>query len=155
MQLCGRAASADRSSLIWNCLTQAKLDRAKPGVLLHSLSHFYRFLPGRPAASVCQACGRQEPMTRSLQKQAPLRLERPEYEKLRQRVLRRDGWQCQFCGSRLSWKSITKTSAATLAKIRKKISLLYARTATRLCIGTVRAYFNGSSEGSNPPLRHS
>jgi len=41
-------------------------------------------------------------MTRSLQKQAPLRLERPEYEELRQRVLRRDGWRCQFCGSRLS-----------------------------------------------------
>jgi 5-methylcytosine-specific restriction endonuclease McrA len=41
-------------------------------------------------------------MTRSLQKQAPLRLERPEYEELRQRVLRRDDWRCQFCGSRLS-----------------------------------------------------
>ncbi len=41
-------------------------------------------------------------MRRSLQKQAPLRLERPEYEELRQRVLRRDGWRCQFCGSRLN-----------------------------------------------------
>jgi 5-methylcytosine-specific restriction endonuclease McrA len=39
-------------------------------------------------------------MTQSLQKHAPLRLERPEYEQLRQRVLWRDGWRCQFCGSR-------------------------------------------------------
>jgi 5-methylcytosine-specific restriction endonuclease McrA len=38
-------------------------------------------------------------MTRSLQKQAPLRLERHEYEELRQSVLRRDDWCCQFCGS--------------------------------------------------------
>jgi 5-methylcytosine-specific restriction endonuclease McrA len=36
------------------------------------------------------------------QKQAPLRLEYPKYEELRQHVLRRDGWRCQFCGSRLS-----------------------------------------------------
>jgi 5-methylcytosine-specific restriction endonuclease McrA len=41
-------------------------------------------------------------MRRSLQKQAPIRLEHPEYEELRQRVLRRDGWRCQFCGCRLS-----------------------------------------------------
>ena len=39
-------------------------------------------------------------MRRSLQKQAPIRLERLEYEDLRQRVLRRDSWRCQFCGSR-------------------------------------------------------
>jgi 5-methylcytosine-specific restriction endonuclease McrA len=41
-------------------------------------------------------------MRRSLQKQAPLRLERPEYDELRKRVLRRDGWRCQYCGPRLS-----------------------------------------------------
>jgi hypothetical protein len=35
-------------------------------------------------------------------KQAPLRLEYPEYEQLRRRVLRRDRWQCQFCRSKLS-----------------------------------------------------
>jgi 5-methylcytosine-specific restriction endonuclease McrA len=40
-------------------------------------------------------------MTQSLRKKAPLRLEYPEYEELRQRVLRRDSWRCQFCGSRL------------------------------------------------------
>ena len=38
-------------------------------------------------------------MNHSLQKQVPLRLNELEYEALRQGVLRRDGWRCQFCGS--------------------------------------------------------
>ena len=32
-------------------------------------------------------------------KQVPIRLLGLEYEELRERVLRRDGWRCQFCGS--------------------------------------------------------
>jgi 5-methylcytosine-specific restriction endonuclease McrA len=32
--------------------------------------------------------------------QRPLRLEADEYRRLRQQVLRRDGWRCQSCGSR-------------------------------------------------------
>ena len=32
-------------------------------------------------------------------KQAPVRLEEQDYHELRQRVLRRDEWRCQFCGS--------------------------------------------------------
>jgi 5-methylcytosine-specific restriction endonuclease McrA len=39
-------------------------------------------------------------MTESFLKQVPIRLEPSEYEELRRRVLRRDGWRCQFCGSR-------------------------------------------------------
>jgi len=35
----------------------------------------------------------------NLDSSQPLRLARPEYEELRPRVLRRDGWRCQFCGS--------------------------------------------------------
>ena len=31
---------------------------------------------------------------------APIKLALQDYEQLRQRVLRRDGWRCQFCGSR-------------------------------------------------------
>jgi len=38
-------------------------------------------------------------MNQFLQKQVPVRLENREYEELRTRVLRRDGWRCQFCGS--------------------------------------------------------
>ena len=32
-------------------------------------------------------------------KAAPLRLDPVSYESLRQEVLRRDGWRCQFCGT--------------------------------------------------------
>lgn len=39
-------------------------------------------------------------MTERFSKQVPLRLDSSEYEALRQRVLRRDAWRCQFCGSR-------------------------------------------------------
>jgi 5-methylcytosine-specific restriction endonuclease McrA len=37
-----------------------------------------------------------------LQKQAPVRIESRDYEDLRERVLRRDGWRCQFCGSMMN-----------------------------------------------------
>jgi 5-methylcytosine-specific restriction protein A len=30
---------------------------------------------------------------------APLRLDPLSYESLRQQILRRDGWKCQFCGT--------------------------------------------------------
>jgi 5-methylcytosine-specific restriction endonuclease McrA len=32
-------------------------------------------------------------------KDRPLRLEQDEYQELRQKILRRDGWRCQNCGS--------------------------------------------------------
>jgi len=38
-------------------------------------------------------------MNQFLQKQVPVRLENHEYEDLRKRVVRRDGWRSQFCGS--------------------------------------------------------
>ena len=34
-----------------------------------------------------------------LQKNSPPRLDSDSYEALRQQVLERDGWRCQFCGS--------------------------------------------------------
>jgi 5-methylcytosine-specific restriction endonuclease McrA len=36
---------------------------------------------------------------RSLPKQARVRLGTREYQQLRLRVLQRDGWRCQYCGS--------------------------------------------------------
>jgi hypothetical protein len=49
---------------------------------------------------VCSiTCGRV-PMHQRLEKRIPIRLAAQDYEKLRQCVLRRDGWRCQFCGSR-------------------------------------------------------
>jgi 5-methylcytosine-specific restriction endonuclease McrA len=32
-------------------------------------------------------------------KEVPFGLDRPSYETLRQQVLHRDGWRCQFCGA--------------------------------------------------------
>jgi 5-methylcytosine-specific restriction endonuclease McrA len=32
-------------------------------------------------------------------KQTPIRLDAEAYRELRERVLRRDNWRCQFCGS--------------------------------------------------------
>ena len=39
-------------------------------------------------------------MTESFPKLVPIRLEPSDYGELRRRVMRRDGWRCQFCGSR-------------------------------------------------------
>ena len=41
-------------------------------------------------------------MSQSLQKQLPIRLDEIEYEAVRERVLRRDGWRCQLCGSMIN-----------------------------------------------------
>jgi len=38
-------------------------------------------------------------MSQFLQKQVPVKLATRDYEDLRKRVLGRDGWRCQFCGS--------------------------------------------------------
>ena len=38
-------------------------------------------------------------MRDNFQKVAPIRLGPSEYQDLRERVLRRDSWRCQFCGS--------------------------------------------------------
>ena len=38
-------------------------------------------------------------MRENFPKVAPIRLGDSEYQELRERVLRRDGWRCQFCGS--------------------------------------------------------
>ena len=38
-------------------------------------------------------------MKQFLQKEEPFRLENRDYQELRTRVLRRDGWRCQLCGS--------------------------------------------------------
>jgi 5-methylcytosine-specific restriction endonuclease McrA len=37
-------------------------------------------------------------MSRTFQKPEHTRVDPNEYEKLRQEILRRDGWRCQFCG---------------------------------------------------------
>jgi hypothetical protein len=43
-------------------------------------------------------------MNQTTPKQAPIRLEEENYRGLRKRVLRRDGWRCQLCGSMTNLK---------------------------------------------------
>ncbi len=38
-------------------------------------------------------------MNQFLPNQVPVRLGNHDYQRLRERVLRRDGWRCQLCGS--------------------------------------------------------
>ncbi len=38
-------------------------------------------------------------MKHILPKQVPLRIEKQDYQNLREQVLRRDSWRCQLCGS--------------------------------------------------------
>ena len=38
-------------------------------------------------------------MKQNLTKRVPVRLDAHEYQELREQVLRRDSWRCQFCGS--------------------------------------------------------
>jgi 5-methylcytosine-specific restriction endonuclease McrA len=38
-------------------------------------------------------------MKQDLLKRSPIRLEEVNYQQLRKRVLRRDSWRCQLCGS--------------------------------------------------------
>ena len=39
-------------------------------------------------------------MNTGSQRQRRIRLDRPDYDKLRLKILRRDGWRCQACGAR-------------------------------------------------------
>jgi 5-methylcytosine-specific restriction endonuclease McrA len=38
-------------------------------------------------------------MNHIIRKQPPIRLERENYRQLRQQILNRDGWRCQFCST--------------------------------------------------------
>ena len=62
-------------------------------------------------------------MNQNLTKQIPVRVEDREYQELRERVLRRDGWRCQFCGSITNSKSTINDFAAILVLTTKTISL--------------------------------
>jgi len=54
--------------------------------------------PKLPAAGVL-AADPQSVMNSPIPRQAKLRLDGDSYRTLRERVLRRDGWRCQRCGS--------------------------------------------------------
>jgi hypothetical protein len=77
--------------------------------------------PRRRAADISAPREREGIVNQLRPKQPRLRLEPELYEQLRDAVLRRDGWRCQFCGTRSSLEVITRNSVASQATIRSRI----------------------------------
>jgi hypothetical protein len=73
-------------------------------------------------------------MNEDVLKRSPIRLEEGEYQQLREQVLRRDGWRCQFCGSMTNLEVHTSSSAVTPALMMKTTSSPSATPATHRCI---------------------
>src|SRR5204863_7019296 len=83
-------------------LAGANLDSGDPNVLLRALSSAFELVQvstAKSAASVSADRKGADPMKHILPKQVPLRIEKQDYQNLREQVLRRDSWRCQVCGS--------------------------------------------------------
>jgi len=68
-------------------------------MLLRALSSSFKFLPENQRQAFLQIVSGADPMKQILLKQSPIQLKQQDYQKLREQVLRRDGWRCQLCGS--------------------------------------------------------
>jgi hypothetical protein len=71
------------------------------------------------------SCRERRNVTRLLRKTPRVHLDTDDYAMLRDKVLRRDGWKCQFCGARS--KLEIATYAETIQKIRSSTVLRAAR----------------------------
>jgi len=77
-------------------LAGANLDNnGDPDVLLRALTSSFRFLSHDQRQSFLTSGRFSESHYR---KQPPIRLERENYRQLREQILNRDRWRCQFCG---------------------------------------------------------
>ena len=77
-------------------LAEANMDNGDLEPLLFSMTRFFRFLPENPTAGFPREPKRESVMSSVSQE---LRRSRPDsvsYETLRQQILRRDIWRCQF-----------------------------------------------------------
>src|SRR5438128_4844246 len=72
-------------------LAGANLDSGDPDVLLRTLSNFLKFLPRNQQQTFAQARKPEISVNRTTSKQAPIRLDQQNYQKLREQVLRRGG----------------------------------------------------------------
>ena len=82
-------------------LAGAHLDNDNPEILLQSLSRYYKFLPTPQQENFLV---RHQPesfmMNReSLVKAPRIKLNSDSYRHLQRKILERDGWRCQICGS--------------------------------------------------------
>src|SRR5579863_2322485 len=78
-------------------LARANLGQGNPETLLFSMTRLFRLLPEDQKQAFLDGLSEKSIMKRIPRK--PLRLDPVAYEELRQRVLRRDGWRCQACGT--------------------------------------------------------
>ncbi len=79
-------------------------------------------------------------MNQNLAKPVPVRLDDREYGELREQVLRRDSWRCQFCGSMTNLEVHHQQFRSHSGRTTKTISLPSAIAATRQSTG---AHFCG------------
>jgi len=75
--------------------------RATGGVAAFAFA-FLSVPPRRAEARICAVREWENSMNQFLQKQMPIRVGTRDYGDLRERILRRDGWRCQFCGTMAS-----------------------------------------------------
>ena len=80
-------------------LAGANLDNGDPETLLFSMTRFFKFLPGEQRQAFLGGLSRAGLMSSIGPKPVGLRLDSVQYENLRQQVLRRDRWRCQYCGA--------------------------------------------------------
>ena len=80
-------------------LAGASMDSNNPEILLHSISRYYKFLPS-PQQKIFLSEVNGEVLTVKVRSKSPrLKLDAESYRQLHRRVLERDGWRCQTCGS--------------------------------------------------------
>src|SRR2546426_4148190 len=101
-------------------LAGANLDNGNPDVLSHSVSRFFKFLPGEQR-HICRADNCEGVVNRIPPKSPRLRLVPELYEPLRQQVLRRDDWRCQSCGALSSLEVHHKELRSQAGEDRKSV----------------------------------
>ena len=108
-------------------LAGAHLDDGNPEILLHSISRYYKFLPGEPAAGFLRKPVSEGVLRMIRPKAAPLRLDPLSYEILRQQILCRDGWRCQVarcpilrCSTDLEVKDVREALRYAAEAVRER-----------------------------------
>jgi len=99
-------------------LAGANLENEDATVLLQSMSRFFSFLPGEQRQAFIHE---ERFLNRIPLKQPRRRLDLESYEQLCLKVLRRDGWRCQSCGTHRIWRFTTMNFAATAGMILRRI----------------------------------
>jgi 5-methylcytosine-specific restriction endonuclease McrA len=72
-------------------------------------------------------------MNQNLLKHVPVRLDDREYDELREQVLRRDNWRCQFCRSMTSLEVHHQEFRSHFGRTAKRTLLPSATTAMGRC----------------------